>query len=108
MKEEADLQDSQLVVSKDQARFSTAPAVHFLEVVSGTDDQKLLHCVKTEGQLAKLGAEHMADSVVLGETAYQVEDGYLAEVEAVSAPPQKKQAVSQGAQMLADLFLELP
>ena len=48
--------------------------------MSGEDTHKLVAKVKTEEQLKTLGAEQMADSVLLGDTAYEVVPGYLAEV----------------------------
>jgi hypothetical protein len=60
--------------------YPVTPAVHILQVVSGEDTQGLVTKVKTEDQLKTLGAEQMADSVLLGDTAYEVVPGYLAEV----------------------------
>ena len=68
-------------------RYPVTPAVHFVALVTGEDDQKLVAKVKTEVQLQALGAEQMADSVLLGETAYEVVPGYVAEV---GPPPRLK------------------
>jgi hypothetical protein len=84
LEDKADLQDGRLVVQAEQGAWPVTPAVHFLQLVSGEDDKKLVARVKTEAQLGELGAEHMADSVLIGDSAYEVVPGYLAEV----APPE--------------------
>jgi hypothetical protein len=85
--DKADLQDDQLVIAGEGARVHVVPAVHFVTLVSGADDHGLVAKVKTEAQLQSLGAEQMADSVLLGESAYEVVPGYVAEV---AAPPPRK------------------
>jgi hypothetical protein len=66
-------------------RYELEPAVRFLRVVAGEDSLKLVARVKTLPQLREMGGEGMADSVVLGEVAYEVEPGFLAEASAVEA-----------------------
>ncbi|HEX8439130.1 hypothetical protein [Archangium sp.] len=80
LEDKADVKDGQLVVTGEQGVYPVTPAVHILQVVSGEDAQGLVTKVKTEDQLKTLGAEQMADSVLLGDTAYEVVPGYLAEV----------------------------
>jgi hypothetical protein len=80
LEDKADVKDDQLVVTGEQGVYPVTPAVHILQVVSGEDTQGLVTKVKTEDQLKTLGAEQMADSVLLGDTAYEVVPGYLAEV----------------------------
>ena len=41
--------------------------------------------MKTLAQVRELGGEPMADSVILGDAAYEVEPGFLAEASAVEA-----------------------
>lgn len=89
LSEQADLKDGALVVAGDPRPYALTPAVHFTHLVSGTDDQKLVARVKTEAQLEQLGAEQMADSVLLGETAYEVVPGYLADVPAGATEGEK-------------------
>lgn len=89
--DKADLKDGKLVVmAEGGASFPTMPAVHFVQLVSGEDTHKLVAKVKTEAQLQSLGAEQMADSVILGESAYEVVPGYLTEVALVPRPADKK------------------
>ena len=54
------------------------PAVYFDCVAGGDPDVlRLVGRVKTEEELRSLGAEHQANSVILGETAYDVLDGFV-------------------------------
>ena len=62
------------------------PAVHVMALVSGPDEHQLLQKVKTDAQLAALGAERLADSVVAGESAYDVESGYVVQVPDPTGP----------------------
>jgi hypothetical protein len=78
--DKADIKDGVLVVAGEEGVYPVTPAVHLVQVVSGEDSQGLISKVKTEEQLKSLGAEQMADSVLLGETAYEVVPGYVAEV----------------------------
>jgi len=66
--------------------YALEPAVRFLQVVgSEADPHALLHRVKAEAQLRELGAEVMSDAAVLGDVAYQVEPGFLAQADALQA-----------------------
>ena len=67
-------------------RYALDPAVRFLRVAGGGEDpHRLLARVKTSAQLRAMGAEAMGGSVVLGDVAYEVEEGYLAEAAAIRA-----------------------
>ena len=106
--EKADLQEGKLVVAESKASHAVTPAVHFVKLVSGNDQSQLVGRVKTMSQLDTLGAEHMMDSVILGETAYEVTPGYIADVPA-PAPAKgdaKKKATSPEADLLAAFILD--
>lgn len=106
--DKADLKDGKLVVTGDKASWPVRPAVHFVKLVSGKDDRELLEKVKTDEQLASLGADHFADSVVLGESAYEVVPGYVAEVEVAQTPAGKgdpKKQSNPEADLLAAFIL---
>lgn len=109
MSEKADLQDGKLVVKEGGASTHPAtPAVHFVKLVSGDDTNSLVGRVKTQAQIQALGAEHFADSVLLGETAYEVAEGYLTEVQSATpakADPKKK-AANPEADLLAAFILD--
>lgn len=74
----ADLHEGSLIVGSDGASLPLAPAVHFAKLVSGGDDKRLLGKVKTPDQLQQMGAEQMMDSVILGDSAYEVVQGHVA------------------------------
>ena len=59
-------------------RFHLETAFHFLsEIAEGGDKEELVGKVKTQAQLATLGGEHCAGSVILGDNAYEVVEGFL-------------------------------
>jgi hypothetical protein len=62
------------------------PAVRFLKLLGNEPDPNaLLHKVKTVAQLKGMGAEPVDDSCILGDVAYEVEPGFLAEAAALAA-----------------------
>jgi hypothetical protein len=66
--------------------YALDPAVRFLKLLGAdADPHALLHKVKSAVQLREMGAEHVDASVVLGDVAYEVEPGFLAEVSALQA-----------------------
>ncbi|HYO59683.1 hypothetical protein [Archangium sp.] len=80
LEDKADVKDGVLVVTGEDGVYPVTPAVHIVQLVTGEDSNGLVSKVKTEEQLASLGAEQMADSILLGDTAYEVVPGYVAEV----------------------------
>jgi hypothetical protein len=105
--EKADLQDGKLIVREGgPSTYPAAPAVHFVRLVSGDDEHSLVGRVKTSEQLASLGAEHMADSVILGEAAYEVVEGYVTEVQAAAKAEAKKKPANPEADLLAAFILD--
>jgi hypothetical protein len=83
--------------------YALDPAVLFLKVLNGErDPNQLVAKVKTLSRLKELGAEHLEDSVVLGEVAYQVQPGFLAEDRASGAAAlQRPVAKGGGARLQA-------
>ncbi|MFT3927300.1 MAG: hypothetical protein QM778_32450 [Myxococcales bacterium] len=64
----------------EEVPFQLASAVRFIaEVAGGGDAQELVGKVKTLVQVSDLGGEHVTASVVLGDNAYEVIDGFLAQ-----------------------------
>ncbi len=58
--------------------FLVEPAVRFLTVAGDeADPNDLLNRVKTEEELAELGADIYMTSVIHGETAYEVQPGFV-------------------------------
>ncbi|HXX32197.1 MAG TPA: hypothetical protein VEJ89_15960 [Myxococcaceae bacterium] len=76
----ADVRDQSLVLHGEPVKLPVEDAAHVARLVSGPDEQKLLHKVKTPAQLEKLGAEQLADSIIVGESAYDVVRGYLVQL----------------------------
>lgn len=72
------------------------PGCHFKGVQAGHDQRGLLGKVKAKAALAALGAEVYLDSVILGETAYEVEAGFVAKpVGAVASDAAVRSAVAR-------------
>ena len=95
--EAADVRDQALVLTGESMKYPVEPAVHVMALVSGPDEHQLLKKVKTDAQLAELGAERLADSVVAGESAYDVVSGYVVKVPETGATTETA--------LLADYFL---
>jgi hypothetical protein len=87
-----------LTILGDGKHFALTSAVRFMKMEAGEDQAGLLHKVKTTDALKQMGAEHYMESVILGEVAYQVQQGFLADAHAlrraavVSQPPPPAQA----------------
>lgn len=106
--EKADLQDGKVVVTETKSSYPVTAAVHFQKLASGEDTGGLLGRVKTTAQLAALNAEHFADSCLVGETAYSVVEGYVADVAIAptAKPDAKKKSASPEADLLAAFILD--
>jgi hypothetical protein len=62
------------------------PAVRFMKVLGlEQDPNALVHKVKSVKQLREMGAEPAEDSCILGDVAYEVQPGFLAEAAALQA-----------------------
>lgn len=72
-----DVEGEVMITQPEGRRFALTTAVLFKAEVSGSADRHdLVGRVKDLEQLAALGAEHYADSVILGDNAYQVVEGF--------------------------------
>jgi hypothetical protein len=76
-----------LLAGDGQGRsYQLEPAVRFLKILGAEEDPHgLVHKVKSLAQLRELGAEPVDDSCILGDTAYEVQPGFLAEGAALQA-----------------------
>jgi hypothetical protein len=54
------------------------PGCHFKGMQAGNDEQGLLGKVKAKAAVTAMGAEMYMDSVILGDTAYEIETGFVA------------------------------
>jgi hypothetical protein len=68
----------ELTASAEGRRFQLETAVRFMsEVTTGEDPNGLVGKVKSIEQVAAIGGEHVSGSVILGDNAYEVLDGFL-------------------------------
>jgi hypothetical protein len=76
-----------LLVGEGKGRsYALDPAVRFLALLGAeSDPHQLLRKVKSITQLKELGGEAVDASVILGDVAYEVEQGFLAEMSALQA-----------------------
>ena len=67
-----------MTLADDGRSFMIRPAVRFLKI-SGSDEDPhdLLGKVKDEKSLEEMGADHYMNSVIMGDTAYEVQPGFL-------------------------------
>jgi hypothetical protein len=71
----------ELTTTPEGRRLRVESALRFVaEVGGGADPHRLLGKVKTQEQVQTLGGEHCADSVIIGDCAYQVVVGFLGEL----------------------------
>ena len=72
------VQGDVMTLANDNRSFRLKPAVRFMKVSgAGADPNGLLGKVKTIEALSAQGGEHYMDSVIFGETAYDVQQGFL-------------------------------
>jgi hypothetical protein len=73
--------------------YALEPAVRFLAIIGAESDPNgLLSKVKPVSQLRGMGAEQVEGSVILGDAAYEVEPGFLAEISALQAAAAARKA----------------
>ncbi len=70
--------DNHLTLPSEKKTYTLTSAVRFMSLLDGEDKAKLLGRLRTIEKLNEIGAEHMSDSVILGDTAYQVQEGFIA------------------------------
>ena len=75
-----DVEGEVMTLKPEGQKFKLKTALRFMsEVAGGGDEKTLVGKVKDLDQLVALGGEHCADSVVLGDNAYQVVEGFVGE-----------------------------
>ena len=85
------LVDDELTIAAAGRRFRLTTALHFTAEVADTPDaHDLVGKVKTLEQIQALSGEHCADSVILGDNAYQVVEGFIGELLPTTAAAIKK------------------
>jgi hypothetical protein len=71
------IEDDLMSVPALQRTFRIEGAVRITKVVGGSDEKSMLGKVKTAVELASIGAEQYGSSVILGDSAYECEEGFL-------------------------------
>jgi len=69
-------------LSGEKASYKLIPAYKFLKLTSGSEDAPdLLGTVKTKDELKGLNPDIFLDSIIIGDLAYEVETGYIGNLE---------------------------
>lgn len=95
--------DNILTLLKEQRSYTLTSAVRFMSMIDGVDTHQLIGKIRTLQKLEELGGEHMSDSVILGDTAYTVQEGFIGVVLADAEVASEAEAIPQG--MAAAPFL---
>ncbi|HOX45578.1 MAG TPA: hypothetical protein PK668_18410 [Myxococcota bacterium] len=70
-----------MTIKADGRRFNLLEAVRFIRLEGeGQDTAGMVGKVKTDEQIVAAGGERYRDSVILGEAAYKVQEGFIGEV----------------------------
>lgn len=78
----AELDGDTMTLSDGGKRYRLTTALRFMDELTGAGDPNgLVGRVKDLDQVIALGAEHVRDSVILGDHAYQVIEGFAAELD---------------------------
>jgi hypothetical protein len=73
-----DMSAEELVLKSEGRKFKVVEAVYVLREVTGTPDpNELVGKVKSRAYLAELGAELLEGSMIIGENAYDVVQGFV-------------------------------
>ncbi|MEE8410474.1 MAG: hypothetical protein V3T05_12785 [Myxococcota bacterium] len=71
------LEDNVLTLLAEGASYQVVPAVRILGLLDGQDAAGLVGTTQSVADLEAMGAEHFRDSLILGDTAYQCDEGFL-------------------------------
>ncbi|MBI5507557.1 MAG: hypothetical protein HY903_02270 [Deltaproteobacteria bacterium] len=74
---EVTFDDNILVLLKEKLAYTLEPAVRVVSLIDGTDHQEILGKTLTVAEVTALKGEHYRASVILGDTAYQCEEGFV-------------------------------
>jgi hypothetical protein len=98
------LAGEELFIPAAGRHFRLRAAVHFKADVADTGDpHSLCGKVKTLDDVSAMQGEHCADSVVLGDSAYQVVEGFLGELLASAAAASDGSGLDRPSGALAEL-----
>lgn len=78
VEELVDLKGDELSIKSEGRRYKIIEGIRVLREVTGSDDpHELLGRVKTKAFLAELGAELLESSMIIGDNAYDVVQGFV-------------------------------
>ncbi|MDH5493130.1 MAG: hypothetical protein OEY14_14340 [Myxococcales bacterium] len=78
--ERIEIDGERMTLRPEGQQFLLRTAVHLTsEIADGGDEEQLVGRVKDLEALAEIGGEHFADSVILGDNAYEVVVGFIGE-----------------------------
>jgi hypothetical protein len=98
------LADDELFIPAAGRHFRLRAGVRFMADVADTGDpHSLVGKVKSLDDVNAMQGEHCADSVVLGDSAYQVIEGFLGEVLAATSPAEDDVPNDPPAEALSEL-----
>ena len=98
------LAGDELFIPAAGRHFRLRSAVHFVADVAETGDpHSLCGKVKTLEDVTAMNGEHCADSVILGDSAYQVVEGFVGEILAPASPAGGRPAVDRKSGPLSEL-----
>ncbi len=73
-----DLVGGELILLAEGRRYKVEEAVHVvLEVTGANDERKVIGKVKLRSQFVEIGAEILENSMILGDNAYDIVNGWL-------------------------------
>jgi hypothetical protein len=97
MQGKIDFSGAMMTIRGDKRTYALEPAVRFVRVAGEEADiAGLLAKVKTLDQVAEAGGEHYHDSVILGDVAYEVQNGFIARVNPGAAAQAPAEARAEG------------
>lgn len=112
-------EDDVLTIFEQNTSYKLAPAVRVTQLLSGEDVNGWMGSILSVEQATSAGAEHFQGSLIIGDTAYQCEEGFLgnaksvtpvaaaAAPEAVEPEPAKSgSSFGEPEDMLADFLLK--
>ena len=101
------LVDDEMTLKPDGQRYRLSSAIRIMaEVADGTDPHDLVGKVKTLEQIVSMGGDQASDSLVFGDNAYQVIEGFLGDVHEYedanqAAPPASGSSLASAARAAA-------
>ena len=104
-KEEVAFSDDVLTLLDTGARYQMEAAVRVLALLDGEDSAGLMGRVWAVSELEQKGAEHSHDSVILGDTAYQCEVGFVGRTR-LDAPAAQEEPQAQVASSIGEALGE--